>query len=156
MTKESELADLLRADATLMAILTGGVFTDEEVGIEGIRRGEDDSADDRYSPTATAFDEEGYLKPCALVRELGEIPVARTQTSDSTGLSQMVQIYFYQDRDSDQIEAARLRAWDVLNGQRLGRSYPIWCDSNTARVYDVGPVANAKTVRQDWRVVFTR
>jgi hypothetical protein len=157
-TKEFELAEMLRADTALMALLAGGVYTDEEIGIEGFHRGESDPLDPRYSSTALAFDEDGYLKPCALVRQLGEAVVPRTQDLGAgfQAIGQTVQVYYYQDRGHDIIELARARGWAVLNAKRIGRSYPAWCENQSPYIYEVGPIQNVTTLRQDWRVVYTK
>ena len=158
MTKEAEMATLLRAEQTLTAILTGGIYTSEEVGIEGIHRGEEDPDDTHYSPTAQAFDEDGYLKPCALVRELGETPMPRTQTPGQgfEAVSMLVQIYLYQDEGYDQIDLARNIIFGLVNNKRLGRSYPVYRDSESSYTYSVGPVENAITKLMTWKVVYTK
>lgn len=150
-TRESQVKALLEADVQLMAILTGGVWTDEEVGIEGIRRGDD-------SPTAIAFDADGYLKPCVVIRQSGELPFPGTQSpgQNFTGEAMTIQLFFYQNRGHDQLELAKRRSWTVLNNKRLGASYPIWCDFQSGYLYDVGALQNSTTFRQDWRVVSTR
>lgn len=158
MSKENELRDLMKADATLVSLLPGGIYSDEEIGIEGFHRGESDPLDPRYSSTALAYDEDGYLKACALVRQLGEVVVPRTQDLGGgfEALSQTVQVYYYQDRGHDLIDAAKTRGKAVLFNKRLGKSYPIWCDNESPYLYDAGANSNTTTVRQDWKVVFTR
>ena len=59
MSRETDFETRMEADATLAAILTGGVYTSGAVGELGITR----------ETTSAAFDSNGYLKPCALVRQ---------------------------------------------------------------------------------------
>jgi hypothetical protein len=151
MSREEEIADLMRADSILSAFLSGGIYTDQGVGVEGIRRGEG-------APTENAFDDQGRLLPCALVHQRGLIPEGGVWDLEEkvAGTSQVVEIYFYQFRGHDLIDAAKERAYFVLIGQRLPRSYPIMWDYETSHIPDVGPIANSTTLRQDWRVVGIR
>lgn len=151
MTKESEIAALLLADAPLVAILTGGIYTDQEIGVEGIRRGED-------SPTEAAFDVDGRLLPCAVVRQRGEFPYGdwRSLKEKTVAVSQVVEVYYYEFRGHDQIDLAKYRACEVLEGVRLTDSYPIWWIMETSHIPDVGPVMNATVLRQDWQVISIR
>jgi hypothetical protein len=151
MTKEQDLANLLLADSTLMALLTGGVYTDEELGIQGMRRGDD-------SPTENAFDADGVLKPCAVVRQGAETAYGgiRSVKDQITGMTQPIEVYFYEDRGRDVIIAAKQRAYELLENRRLPASYPLIWVGDTPPFYDVGPVANSTTIRQSWRCVFLK
>lgn len=151
MSREQVAADLLKDDPELMAILTGGVYTDEEIGLEGIHRGAD-------SPTNAAFDANGVLLPTAVVREGAEVAYAaiRDVPERVVGITQAIEIYFYQHRDRDQILLAKQRVYELLEGVRLGATYPLVWLGETPVFYDVGPVANSSTIRQDWRCVFMK
>lgn len=151
MTIEAQVADLLRADTTLMALLTGGVYTDEEVGVEGLRRGDD-------SPTEDAFDAQGILKPSAIVREGNESGYAniRDQAEQIVAVNVPVDIFLYQSRDKDTILAAKKRIYRLLEGKRLQATYPLMWAGDTPVFYDVGPVVNSTTIRQSWRCVYLK
>ena len=151
MSKEEDVAVLLRADATLTALLTGGIYTEEELGVEGFRRGED-------SPCDAAFDDDGLLKPCALVRETGDTPFGdvRNLADRFTAMSKMVIIFFFQMRGHDVIDLAKVESYRILEGVRLGRTYPIWLVGETSPVPDGGPIANSTMTRQDWLVISLR
>src|SRR5690349_3527726 len=101
MSREDDIKALLIADVTLMAMLTGGVFTSGALGDEGITR--------KSAPMA--FDSDGYLKPCALVRQRVEVPdgvmADDGQQIDST--IQIVEVWFYQDSGYTAIDLARAR-----------------------------------------------
>lgn len=151
MSKEEQVVDILQADSELMAILTGGVYSDEEIGIEGIRRGEG-------SPTNAAFDAKGVLKPTAVVREGAEIAYANVHSMKDqiVGITQAIEVYFYQNIDNDAIFAAKKRTYELLQNTRLASTYPLIWMGDTPIFYDVGPVTSAVTLRQDWRCVFLK
>jgi hypothetical protein len=146
-----EIATLLRADTELMTLLPGGLYTDEEVGVEGIQRGDD-------SPTEAAFDASGFLLTCAVVREDALIPISgvRSLKSKFAATSQMVYIYFYERRGKTEIALAKHRTYEILEGERLSDSYEIWWEFETPAYIDMGPVANSTALRQDWRVTGLR
>lgn len=154
MTREAEVKAIFIADDIMMAILTGGVYTDEEVDVEGIRRGEDFVTDAAFDPST------GYLLPCALVRQRGLNPVVNVRSQkigdEFTAVQQVVEIYYYQHRGHAFIDLAKNRAFDLLEGVRLSDSYPIIWMSETAHYPDVGPVKNSTTLRQEWQVVSIR
>lgn len=150
--REEQIRDLLLADAEMQLLLPGGIFTDEEVGIEGIRRG---------APLfANTFTPAGQLKSCALVREgdLISYPNIRDEREKAVGVTQMVQVYYIEMRGADDIQPAKDRGYAVLAGVRLTNpgSYPLIWEQETSRFYDAGPVANSTVLRQDWRVVSIR
>lgn len=151
MSHEGDVATVLRADAELVAILTGGIYTEEEIGIQGIRRGAD-------SPTNDAFDAEGVLKPTAVVREGAEVGYStiRSVKDKIAGVTQPIEIYFYQHRDKASIFLAKQRVFELLENRRLSGTYPLIWMGETPVYYDVGPLANSTTVRQDWRCVYLR
>ncbi len=150
-TREREIADLLLADATMVTLLPGGIYTDEELGVEGIRR-------DAGSPSAGAFDASGYLKTCAVVRQdaLTPFPGVRSIKDKITGTMQFVYVFFYERRGHTEIDAAKQRSYEVLEGVRLSDSYQIWWDFDSATYPDMGPVANSTALRQDWVVTGIR
>lgn len=151
MSRESEVKDVLTANATLMALLTGGIYTSEEVGVEGVRRGVD-------APTNAAFDENGNLKPCAVVVERGLVPFGqwRDLKEKITPTSQMVGIFFYQFRGHSEVALAKNITYTILEGIRLPASYELSWSFETAPLYDMGPVKNSTVLRQDWQVVSLR
>lgn len=148
---EDEFANRMKADATLMAILTGGVYTDTELGIEGLRR-------DADSPSSDAFDGDGLLLPTAVVRQLAPVPYTaiRDEQEATVAMSTVVEVYFYQYRDRDQVEAAMQRTFIVMEGKRIGKTYPGAYIGESTFFYDSGPVANSNVIRQDWEYTWIR
>lgn len=151
MTREAEIKAIFMADPEMRSILTGGVYTEQEVGVEGIRRGEG-------TPTENAFDERGQIKPTALIREGNVLPYGnvRIPKEKYTAISQVVSIFFFQMRGWEIVEAAKIRSYELLEGVRLDESYPIWWVFETPPVPDSGPILNSTTLRQDWMVVSWR
>lgn len=151
MSREQQVANLLKTNAPLVALMTGGIYSDQEVGIEGIHRGED-------STTAAAFDENGYLKPCILVRQEGRIPYSdvRNLKDKFVATNQMVRVFFYQFRGHNVSEVAKEMVYGVLEGHKFSDAYPLWFEFETAYFYSAGPVANATVCRQDWNCVSIR
>lgn len=151
MNYEEEVAALMRADPPLMAILTGGVYTDGQLGVEGLRREEG-------MDSFAAFNDDGVLLPCSVIHQRGKIPTGDIYDHEAINVSmrQAVEIYFYQFRGHDKIDSAALRTFFVLFGKRLTKTYPIECQGESGYFYDVGPVENATTQRQEWLVTFIR
>jgi hypothetical protein len=145
---------LLTADIPLMAILTGGIYTDQELGVEGIRRGGDNITE---NPSINAFDADGKIRPCALIREGNIVPYGNIRSEDGfTAVSQTVMIYLIEMRGHDQVDLAKERIKVVLKDKRLGRSYPIWWLFDSLPVPDAGPILNSTVIQQVWQVVSTR
>jgi hypothetical protein len=99
----SAVVTLLKADTTLMALLTGGVY--DASLVEVISR-------DR---TAGAFDVNRELLPCALVQANQRQSQAGFRGVDALGLT----IYCYQRQGTTTIEAASLRIRTLLDRVRV-------------------------------------
>jgi len=102
MVAKTAVANVLRADATLMALLTGGVYT-----VAQIAPGMD---------APTPFDAVGRVRPSALVR--GEVAVA-TGPREQFALATVL-VFFYDHAGYEAIDVAIDRARDVLNRLYLG------------------------------------
>lgn len=146
MSRESDVAALLTVDVTLMAILTGGIFVYGNVGPEGISRGS----------TPTAFDADGYLLPCALVKQRGEIPTNDMVDygEQMSSARQIVEIWYYQDTGYAALDNARARVRALLQGVTLGDSFELKLVNTQDRLRDPGALAGASMAKQDWQVDF--
>lgn len=151
MNLELEVAEALRADATLMAILLGGVYTEEEVGVEGIRRGDS-------SPTADAFDQGGILQPCAVVRHHSPFPSDEVRDEDEGMMSvqQVISVFYYQFRGHLIVDSAKDRGYSVLQGFKPENTTRLSFLFETDAIADMGPVANSTVLRQDWQTFYVR
>jgi hypothetical protein len=97
------LLNLLQGDATLVALLPGGIYDGAEV--------------DHISRTNTpdAFDSDSELLPCAIVKLTGDQPFGPFRYSSQRNFT----IYLYQRTGSATIEQARDRCITLLHRQRL-------------------------------------
>lgn len=91
----------LEADATLMAILTGGVHDGVEISRQD---------------TPGAFDANEEIEPCALVKLTTEVP----DGPHDAGAVQYFNIFLYERSGFTNIDAARARIWTLLHKQKLG------------------------------------
>lgn len=152
MSRETEFKAIMIADSTLMAILTGNVYTMEEVGVEGIRRGE-------ASPTNDAFDPDtGILRPCAVVVQGNLVPFGglRDLKEKTMSTSQDISIYFYEFRGHAEIAAAKDRTYFLFEGERISSSFEISLINETDFFPDMGPTKNSTVMVQSWQVIAIR
>jgi len=101
MALEGDLLTSLTGDTTLMAALTGGVHSDTHISRQ-------------YTPTA--FDANGELLPCALLRMAADVPAP----PHGRGSRQMVDVYLYQRTGYDAIRTARDRIFDLWHEKKIG------------------------------------
>lgn len=106
MSMRETVKTALENDATLAGVLTGGVWSETEIS---------------RVETAGAFDANGEVLPCALVREETETPWGPLPTSSRLYLA----IYLYQRRGYDRIDAAMERIFTLLHQQKLGQAH-VW------------------------------
>jgi hypothetical protein len=137
----------MTGDVTLMAVLTGGVFKAETVGREGVTR----------ETAAAAFDANGYLKPCALVRQRGNVPDGNVSDgiTQQTSAAQVVEVYVYEDRGYSNIDAALDRLYALFQGYAFtgaSGSFPCEWVNTIDRQRDNGALANASLARIDFAV----
>ena len=93
----------------LAGLLVGGVYSFAQTGRNGISR----------ASLPEAFDSEsGFLQPCAVVKA-GAVEAAEAIRDSAAGSAQRVEVYLYDDGDSDTtaINAARDRVVALLDRQ---------------------------------------
>lgn len=144
MSRESQFETVMEADATLMAILTGGVWTKEVTGVEGIAR----------ETAAAAFDGSGYLRPTALIRQRDTVPdnAVRDPMAQKVSTSVVVEIYLYEDRGYTSIDAAMSRLFTLLEGYQFNDSFEVQWVNTVDRIRDMGALKGASLARMDWQV----
>lgn len=96
---------LLEGNAPIMALLTGGVYAAKEI-----------SRSDEV--TAAAFDANGELQPCVLVKLPGE---ETQEPADILG-AQALDLYFYERNSYTAIDAALPLVRAILHKQKIGTS----------------------------------
>ncbi len=144
MSREHDFAVLMAADTTLMATLTGGVFESGLVGREGITR----------ETAAGAFDSNGYLKPCALVKQRALVPDGgvRDGLAQAVSATQVVEVWLYEDSGYTNLDTARARLFALLEGHVFSGAYPAeWVNSIT-RQRDQGALTGKSLERMDFQV----
>jgi hypothetical protein len=142
-SRESEFAARMTADSALMATLTGGVYQSGLVGVEGITR----------ETTPAAFTN-GYLQPCALIRQRGRIPdgqILDTLEQD-TSAAQVVEIWLYEDKTFSAIDAALERLFVLWQGATVTGSFPIELVNEINRQRDEGALKGKSLARVDFLV----
>lgn len=128
----------------IMATLTGGVFTKAEVGRDGITR----------NSAPGAFDANGYLKPCALVKQRGLVPdgAIRDGITQDVSAAQVIEIFVYEDGGYTSIDAALARIRDLFIGHHFTSSFEVEWVNLIDRERDEGALQGASMARIDFRV----
>lgn len=144
MSLETDFKTRMDADATLMAILTGGVFVSGSLGPLGIAR----------NTAPTAFDGNGYLEPCALVRQRAQIADLQVvdQIAQAASATQVVEIYVYEDSGYTNIDSALSRLFTLFFGYQLTDSFPAEWIGTLDRERDQGALDGASMARQEWLI----
>ena len=147
MAHEDDFVTLLAADGTLTAILTGGIYKSGTLGPLGITRG----------TAAAAFDGNGYLLPCALVKERAVVAIADVVDYNTplTSARQVVEVWLYQDQGSyAALDNARARIFAILQGYMVSDGFEARLAQQFTRQREPGALAGASMARQDWQVFF--
>lgn len=146
MSIETDFETRMEADTTLMAILTGGVYTAGALGRLGINR----------TDTPAAFDGNGYLLPCALVRERPLVPDLQVNDflEQIASATQVVEIYVYQDTGYGSIDSALARLFTLFFGYNFTRTFPLEWIGTLNRERDQGALDGKSMARMEWLVPF--
>lgn len=89
MAISEAIRDVLADDTGLAALLTGGVYSYEQTGRNGISR----------AAMPDAYESGGFLRPCAVVKS-GDAGAAVAIRDSASGARQTVEVYLYDDGDS--------------------------------------------------------
>ena len=112
MTHESDIQVVLQGDSTFNTPLTGGIYTYDETGRNGISP---QSTPDAYSS--------GTLLPCVVIKERSSVPTSpiRSEASRDFSYRAAVELWFYDDGAAilDTLTSARNRAIALLHDQRV-------------------------------------
>jgi hypothetical protein len=116
MSVSQQIKDILDADATLMALLTGGLYTFDETGHLGIGT----------TSTPAAFDG-ARLMPCGVVKARAEIATGeiKDQANKVTSTNQVVEIWLYEPDSTETIEEAAERVYNLLHETKPFQG--VWC-----------------------------
>jgi hypothetical protein len=113
----ADIVTALTGDHTLSGLLTGGVFAVTEISRQA---------------TPGAFDTNGEIKPCALVKLEAEAPTGPYPTSSR----QYVLVLFYQLVGYDVIDPAMAQTYALLHRSKIG-SGGVWEIDHASDVLDL-------------------
>lgn len=105
---------ILAADATLLTTATGGVYNRTALGRMGLNR--------KNALAATAFDSNGNIKPCVVLR-LRSSSVVDGLGDDANRIvaqREMLECWLYEYSGYANINTMRSRIFTLLQGQQLG------------------------------------
>lgn len=141
MSREDDFAARMAGDTTLMALLTGGVYTSGQVGRLGITR----------ETAPGAFDASGFLKNVALVRQRGLIPDGAVvdPIAQVTSAVQVIEIWLYSDQGSGyaSIDAAIDRLYTLFQGHIFADTLETFWINTIDRERDQGALAGSNLAR---------
>ena len=147
MALESQFVAIMQADSELMAVLTGGVYAYGELTAAGITQ----------DSTPDAFDSDGYLLPCAIVKQRGEAPAAPPfdVLTKAVAVNVAVEIWLYEDVFYVQIDAAKPILMRLFQGyDQLPDSFEVYLSNVLARQRDSAALAGHAMERLDFIVPF--
>jgi hypothetical protein len=118
MTVASEVVDLLKTNASLVALLTGGIYSAEDLGKLGVTR---------TTLGQTAWDANSKLKPLCYVTVRPVVATPHEITDEEhkyLSVRQAVEVRVYQDESYDIIFQAKQKIFSTLHAtQNLNRRY---------------------------------
>lgn len=146
---EGAIKALLAGDATLLATLTGGVYSyNADTRRLGITR--------QMSPSPFL---DGFLRPCALVKARDLIPSGGLLDSDQqfASVRQVVEVWFYNDGDAGYtaLQTARDRVYALLQQASLAGGGLVTWTNDLDNVRDP-ELDHAAALRSDYIVNATR
>lgn len=144
MSREADFVTRMEADATLMATLTGGVYSYASLGRDGLTR----------DAVAGAFDANGFLKPMAVVKQGANTPDNQVVDFDSQDVTavQVVEIWLYEDEGYTNIDAAMTRLFALFFGYQFGDTWELELIGGIDRQTEQGQLLGSSMSRQDWAV----
>lgn len=143
MSRESDFKTLLDADVPLNAILTGGIYKYEDLGVEGISR----------ETTPAAFSS-GFLLPCALIKQRGEVITPEVEDFDTLLLStsQVVEVWLYEERGYTDLDSAKSRLITILHGHTFNTAFEAELVGVIDRQRDESALKDSSLIRLDWMI----
>lgn len=142
----SSAKTILEADATLVALATGGIWDWDETGRMGINR--------TNSATSAAYTS-GIIKPCLLLKLRSSVPFGGIADDPAQLVSarDMLEVWAYSDNGYSTIKSMLDRVYTLLQGKQLGGFVCRWAlDVQPPR--DIEMDANVE--RSDYAVVYLR
>lgn len=111
----SEIQTILLATPAITTILTGGIFTPDQLGYKGLSR--------HNTVCTSAFDANGDLRPTAVIVASGDKPDNKLRDSDNkfASVKEIVQIYLFRNGIGGftTLKTASDAIYNVLHEKRL-------------------------------------
>lgn len=130
MSLTATIQALLAADTTLMATLTGGAH---------------DAVEIRRQLTPGAFDANGEIKPCLLVKS----GVENARENKISAMSTSLMLYFYQRDGFAAIDVALARVLSLLNLHHENGIWQVQFNNEIARTTDEALACSLAVQRYD-------
>lgn len=133
MSLETSVRDALLASSTLRTAMTGGIWAWENTGEHGLTR----------VALPSAFDSEGRIKPCILVKERNRIgtPAIRDAGLQVASTIQAVEIWLYGDRTSTSasatLETAKSSVYTLLADRYVDSQYMMFREDRIGTDYTI-------------------
>lgn len=140
----SSAKTILEADATLLALATGGIWDWNETGRMGINR----------TNTPGAYTN-GIIKPCLMLKLRSSVAFGdiADDAERVTGARDMLEVWAYQDQGYATIEGMLARVYVLIQGKRVGGYVCRWALS-VQPLRDIDMDANVQ--RDDYAVYWLR
>lgn len=142
------IVTVLSADSTLMALLTGGVYSWDVVGRNGINA----------TDAPNAYDADAYLKPVGIVRQRTETPWGggADHAQQWRTMRTMIEVYLYADGSNgfSVLQAPMLRALKLLDEQFVANAG--WLKQVYRYDDRDDTMSNSIFIRLDMQVVYGR
>lgn len=146
MSMLSLIKTRLEADATLLASATGGIYDFDETGRMGINR----------TNTPAAFDSNGIIKPCVLLRLRSSVPdgYLADDPTQYRSLRENIECWFYQDSGYTTIETMRNRVYALLHARPVTGAMQLYWTGDVRGERDTD--IDASVERSDFQAVTYR
>jgi hypothetical protein len=148
MSRETEVADYLRADAALRALAPGGIYPDAMLPESGLTN----------AKLVTKVWAGGVFNTTIVVRERAPVPTGDLQSTASqhTSMSQAIEVWGY-GKTADAVEAALNRVYALMMGKRFNRAFSAtWVGGGLGIMQAPELPAGIKTHHEDYRIVTIR
>ena len=148
MSREKEVADYLRSDTALVALVPGGIYPDAALpNPEGLTH-----------KKLTKVWANGVFNTTIVVRQGAAVPTGDLQSTRTqrTSMSQRIAIYAYSD-DTDAIEAALNQVYTLMMGKRLTAAFSATQAGGGPGIVQAPELPpGIKQHNEDYRIVFIR
>jgi hypothetical protein len=138
---------ILEADATLLATATGGVWDYDETGRLGLSR----------ELTQAAFDANGIIKPCVLIKSRSITPdyILADDANQYVSTREVIECWLYEDTGYANITTMGQRIFVLLHARQLDGTFAVrWAGDLPQPLRDTD--LDASLGRSDYTVIGRR